>query len=442
MNGLRGKGGVLRGTAFAAVAAFCLSSPAAALDSKAPSNTDALPLVIRGQEVPSLLGENPLKLSAFTCKGESAVPLLFQVDEVNADGRVLPAEAAPRLLADEKPGVLDENDEIVLLLRDLQGECPSERLVQAQGKVTAVQVSAEYLKAPAWVYFLAGERGYVPSGGYVRYDAAKNLAATSAQSWGYLPQQPAITSLISYRDLRGREEEDLVDRLKVRFKIRALKSLVRLSIDEDDLEYALEGVRTGPVRVSREVTVTVKTVPGFTLHAFVRYEHYERLWRGHVRFRVPGLAALFLSSMDATFAHDFTDLRGLTLLTSGLPQGALIDGKMIEREKSILFGTEPWYFLSGGGLNQVTALDLDKGLDLRAGTLFIDDPAYEDPPEGTPGGVPTIGYQFLGWENLEARWYSFGANVATLRGFPEGGASGFYKTLHAPVTIKAGDGKK
>jgi len=425
-----------------ALGLWCLlASPAFALQTNSTSNASVLPLVLTGKQLQPLLGESLLRLSAFTCAAGKAKPLLFQVDEVNADGRIVSSEASggKGVAPDESPGVFDENDEFVVMLKDLEGECGGEQLSRVKGKLVSVRVGATFLKEPAYLYILSGERGFVPSASYVEYRAADNRVVTPGYGWGYLPDKPPITAFMSFRDLQGRGDENVVDRLKVRFNIRALRSLVRLRLDEEDLEYSLDGVRVGPVRVTREVTVTVKTVPGFTLKAFARYEHYERLWRGGVRFKVPAVAALFLTSMDVTFAHDFLNLRGLTLSTSGLAQGALVDGTMIEQERSIAFGPEPWYFVSGGGLNQVTALDLEKGLNLKGAALFVDDPEYDDPPEASRGGLPLVGYQFLGWENLQARWYTFGANVALLPGFPEGGATGFYRTLRAPFDVKAGE---
>ncbi len=200
-----------------------LASPALALETASTSNASVLPLVLTGKQLRPLLGESLLRLSAFTCAAGKARPLLFQVDEVNADGRIVPNESADRSIApDDSPGVLDENDEFAVMLKDLEGECGSEQLSRVRGKLVSVRVGASFLKELASLYILSGERGFVPSASYVEYHAADNRIVTPGYSWGYLPDKPPITAFMSFRDLRGRGNENVVDRLKVRFNIRAL----------------------------------------------------------------------------------------------------------------------------------------------------------------------------------------------------------------------------
>ena len=52
---------------------------------------------------------------------------------------------------------------------------------------------------------------------------------------------------------KGKENLDLLDRQKARFRVKTLGSLLTLNITEDDFDTTLEGVRAGPVRVVREV---------------------------------------------------------------------------------------------------------------------------------------------------------------------------------------------
>lgn len=129
-------------------------------------------------------------------------------------------------------------------------------------------------------------------------------------------------------DLEGASDQNVVDRLKVRFDVKALGSLIQLSIDEDDFDCRLESLRAGPVRVVREYLVYVTPLPGFKLKAYVTLYPL----RAHVAWP----AALFTSSLDVLFASDYTDLRGVRLSTSAFYREALLstDERLKLRGKS------------------------------------------------------------------------------------------------------------
>ncbi|MEW6776489.1 MAG: hypothetical protein AB1405_09370, partial [Bdellovibrionota bacterium] len=399
-----------------------------------PVSAEVLPAIVKGAQVPSLIGSKNKEVFAYACPKGALVPIPVQIDDVNAEGRILPDSGPGGLVADESPGVMDATDEIVVRVKDLAPACPPAALAQLNGKVSEAAIGASYFKEKLFVYLMVGGKGAsAPTD--LRYDPAQDTIHAPGYSWGYSLKQPCLYTVMNFLDLKGREKDDLSDRLRVRMKARALGSLIRLKIDEDEVICTLHGVRTGPLRVTRELMAVVSPLPGFTVNAAVSFIHYERFLQAWIRVKMPAPAALFVSSLDVAFAHDFTDLKGLRFSTSALPGGAVVDGRMIESERRIDIGPEPWYYLSGQGVNQITTLDMEAGLKLRAVNQFIDDPAYLEPPEEIPGCLPCLGYELLGWENMQARWYTFGAAFAFLKGFPEGGGSGYYKTLRTPFEI-------
>ena len=192
-----------------------------------------------------------------------------------------------------------------------------------------------------------------------------------------------------------------------------------------------------PIRVIRDVNLRVTPVPGLTINAFVIFTHYERYWDAVVHFKMPGPAAMFTSSLDVTFFQDFTNLNGVQFSTAALPKGALIDGRMLEMERSMAFGDNPWSQITGRGITFLTIIQYDQRLSLAGRVQFIDDPNHRSPPEDNVGASPLIGFELTNWENLKAQWYSFSAQEAFLTGFPEGGGNGFYQTMRTAPTVKS-----
>lgn len=133
---------------------------------------------------------------------------------------------------------------------------------------------------------------------------------------------------------------------------------------------------------------------------------------------------------------DFLDLRGVTVSTNSLPKGVLVDGAMIDQENNLSLGREPWIFISGNGINVLAYIDPDPKMDIEAAINFLDSASVIEPPEGTPGTIPKVGWLLNDWQNVKAGNYKFFAYYSTLPGFPEGGGSGFYKATHNPVDLK------
>lgn len=432
---------MLRKLTSALLLSGCLLAPgvAGAFRSKMPRNTAPFPVVIKGEQVPGLLGTSPLGLSAFTCHEGGVTPLVVQVDEVNPNGRVLPGSglAAGTLAADSEPGKIDANDEIVMMLKDLGEPCPEARLAKVQGRLVRVTARAPYLSDPGIIYLLAGDRALRPSREYVRYDPAGDLVGSSVISLGYLPGNASMLDRWISHEWKGRENVDLLDRQKARFRVKTLGSLLTINITEDDFDTTLEGVRAGPVRVVREVNVKVSPVPGLTIDSNLTYYHYERLWLGDVKFRMPKAAAAFTSSMDMIAVLDFAHNDGARVSTKKQPKGILVDGKMAAEEASLGLGDEPWY-LSTGGFTLVGYMDaVGDEFPVTPRARFIDDVTRAMPPEEIRGAKAEAGYEFIGMEKLEARTYHFIIVAALLPGFPERGGSGFYSVQRSPVTIEA-----
>lgn len=396
-----------------------------------------MPVILTGKNVAGLIGVSAAKLSAFRCESGSTAPLLYQIDEVN-NGRVVPNDASAQIPRDDTPGVIDEDDQIVFMLRDTGEACNTEQLSRARGTLITVKVETSMLKAPGFVYFLISDRGYVPSQTLVRYNPAEHLVETGAYTMAYDPKHPFQMHRFIMADLKGRANDDVMDRLKVRMIVKALGSIITLHFNEDDLESTLIGTRAGPIRVVRELNVVLRPVPGFAIPVNTALIHYERLYHAEISFTLPKAAALVLSSMSIDVGLDYRDLRGVRISTSGMREGALVDGSMIAQEQSFPLGDDRWFSINGLGVNHVAVLEFEKGLKLTPVAVFADSPEFKEPPEEYPGALPWVGYGLLGWQDLVANHpYAFKIDIAILPGFPDGGAVGAVRAIREGIKTTA-----
>ncbi len=415
--------------------ALPLRSQLHAEDKRSPlTNFSPRPVIITGKQVPELLGRKVDTLSMARCVSGVLGSLTYQIDERNPDGFIVPDTPNPKLKADDKPGTLDDNDEIVFMFRDTGPAC--DKLPEGVAEeIIPLRIDTPIFPQPRYVYALVNPARRPPMMPYVTYNAAKDRTVSPALEIGTMPSNVAMIDHVVFPNLKGRETENVLDRLKVRIVSKAVANLVTIRINEDDLKSTLWGIRVGPVRVSRHVNVVLTPVPGFTIPVTMETVQYDRLWEPKIYFTLPKSLAAFMTSQEMRFIVDFRDLRGMTFVTVVSPEGALIDGQTAESERDMGLGDERWFFVTGKGLNVLMMMYLGDNLKLKSEGIFVDSRDEVSPPESVPGSLPAAGFHFSGWENIKGGTYSFGGRIVTLPGFPEDGGSGWYRTYNAPIEI-------
>lgn len=398
-----------------------------AYNSKKPSIASVLPVVLSGADVPGMSGTRVDQVAVFACKSGKPAPIHSQVDELNEEERVVSRFGkAAKIAPDATPGVIDDNDQLVLMLSELGGRCTVEQMSMLQGTLLEAKIEASHLKEPVYAYILLGQEFPSPRA-LVRYTPGEDVVNSTAYAWGFAKDNPWLFNFMDLKDLQGNKpQRGVLDRAKARFKVNSVGKMMVLNFTEEDIESQLEGIRVGPVRIVRELDVELNFIPGLEPDANVTYYQYERALHFIVRFKLPAQAAMFLSSMELRVGFDFSDLRGLRFSTKALPQGALIDGQTIAGEEVIPFGDEPWFMMTGRGVNLVAGVDWPREINVEPNAFFIDDLKAANPPERVPGSMPMVGYVLTGWEGLDAKWYTVTGTLALLPGFPEGGGSGYF----------------
>ncbi|MEW6775941.1 MAG: hypothetical protein AB1405_06590 [Bdellovibrionota bacterium] len=401
----------------------------------------ALVRVIEGRLLGPFLDQPIANLRAYANYGQGLEAVPFQVDEKNAESEYVLDEIGSDP-ADEKPGILDENDELVVRLVD--AGLKSHQGLWPAGSKLARELE---LSDPS-----TGRRGYFYLFSFdsppplsplrpTRYDRERDELESDFLKVGFIKEHPFIFNWVSSSSFDKGKKENIVDRLKVRTKARALGELVTINLDEEEIRSSLKGVRVGPVRVIRVIGARAKIGPMPEIPFDINYLFSGRLVQVPVEFRLPASISEFLSELDIEIGIDFRDIRGSTFSTLAINKGTLVDGKLSPTEKSVLLGDEEWIMVNGRGMNLFGVIDLDRTLTLRKEVHFLDDPQSSRPPESVAGQLPEIGFRLLNWKSLEGgRAYSFHATVADLAGFPAGGGRGFYKAIHHPPQVSLGQG--
>lgn len=324
-------------------------------------------------------------------------PVPWQLDERDADGRWA-LDSGPEPTADNPPGVLDDNDEVLWMAADAGRAATPAELPDGDCRLAiAQQVDGE----KRWLYLIAGVAPAPRSSRrYVAYDAALDRIDAGRVVVGFGAPTPRFLAL---RNTDGAIGPNLLDRLKIRARARLL-ALIPLGRDEDDIEYWFSAWRAGPIRVLRREYLWVRLASWLRTPIFESETLVTRdAMTLPVRLRLNFPPTYFFSGIEVQAVLDFHDLRGWEVLAAGAPPTHVGAGRGPDGIAS------DWIALRGPDTALLLALELGDSLASLHPTLVYRDDGSREPPEARDGELPGIGYRLSRWSDIGEGWHWFAA---------------------------------
>ncbi len=354
------------------------------------------PLIIKGAKLKPLVGARIASFEVLAIRAGRLAPIPFQVDEVLPDGRyALPS--GPEPLADDSPGILDDDDEMVMMISDL-GERATDTATLPPGAVEIAMIDP-----------LSGERRYAYAAAvakpelspvdYVDYDDAKHQVESDHYRLGFTNELPTDYAPQS-RKHEGRP--NLIDRIKVRASAKILAGLIPFHLTEGDIRNRELAYRDGPVRVVRRLSHSVRLLLGIRSPQVASDDFFYRDFiENPFHVRLPWVPRLLFGDIVVQIYLDFIDLHGFRMVWSGMKDGGIEIGD--QRSQATVIDDPPpvdWIGFIGGGRVMVHTLTPTPDLRVIQRRLYYHDDLTPRPPENYPGEHPGVGYTMTGWENL------------------------------------------
>jgi hypothetical protein len=364
--------------------------------------------LVSGAQLACLRGGGEDALVAVACR-ERCEPVPFQLDERDAEGRLV-LDAGPYPDASDVIPGLDDNDEIVVMAADLgrparAGELPSSH-------PCAVAVHVVGASADGWFYVI-GTSPPAPRSPrrYVAYDASADVLTGRRVAIGFGAATPRALRL---RDRAGGVGRDLLDRLKIRASARFF-GFIPLGRDEDDIESRYVAWKVAAVRVLRREEKWVRLgfglrTPIFRTETTFYPDHVEL----PVRLRLNFPPAHFFGAIEVRALLDFADLRGWTVrIPGGGVELVVGDGpaqvpsglEELEVDSAALVGPQVAFVLS---------LDLGPSLASLRRTLLYRQDHRRHAPEEIRGELPALGFRLTNWDQIDRGHHAFTATSYAL----------------------------
>ncbi len=286
-------------------------------------------VIIKGEYLGPIQGMPISSLRLFSYKQGQFHVIPFQVDERDPSGEyVLPS--GPQVIEDVDKGVLDYNDELVLMARDAGDRAPNG---PGESFNTDKWIELELLDPidftqKAWVYVchFSEDPPALSSVDYVNYIPEKEQIFSENYGLGYGKGMVLYTDLF-YPDGNGGFGPDLLDRVKVRIKVKFLFNIIRISKSEDDFRAEVVSWKDGPVRVLRNVQNYVRILYNLSSPSvFSVSEYYSNYMFTPLQITIPfDLKWVFnkfgISDFTWNIYADLPGLEGGTICTNKNMQG-------------------------------------------------------------------------------------------------------------------------
>jgi len=404
-------------------------------------------IVIHGKQLPGMLGKKINTLSLLSGIGDRVVPIPFQVDEINSEGEwilpEIPPEAgrrARRTEHDDDQGRLDENDQLVFMIRDSGDRIPVAAYPSEARTVEEITLTDSMGTGRSWVYLASfASRPPVSDRDYVSYRPDHNLLVSVNYELGFSKEVP-----ISWSHLSFQGAPNMIDRLKIRFETKIFG--IRYRRNETHFKSHISSYKDGNVRVIRRVRSSIKINRLLrTPSASSESIYYDNAIVIPFRAKVPvSLKSLMgiISDMKTRGGADMQNLHGWTLRVNTDERWLTVDGTMDETEQSVKGDGATWFVLSGPPGAYLCRIILDRKWDgtpqellITTSFYYVDDDQAPDPPEHVPGQSPNVGFSMQGMEKLPKGTFYFYIIGYMIKDYREGVEQEYLDIMDRPVEV-------
>jgi len=383
---------------FAAAIGFFSALIALTTPSACASSRQWEPLLLRGYQLPQLLNTPVSRIEVLAVHGGKLNPIPFQVDSVLVGG-IFGLPQGPIPTTGGPIQGFGPNDEMSMMMFDL-----GERIANpAELPPSAVEITvADPLGgADRYAYAAVVKNPRLSPVRYVDYDPQHHIIRGGHYRLSLAHEFPDDFRV---QDDRGESSRNLISAFELRGVVTVL-NLLRFHLKEDDIDGSMLAYRAGPVRVIRRVGYRFRVFLGIYSPQISAVEFfYSDFAQVPFTMRMP-MRNLF-RDIQGRIAMDFVDLRGYSLLSSGLKRPIEIG----EHTADTIGATTPadWLALVGDGnlILEIFAPSSELGLIARRLYYRAEPPAPGANSQSAPIAA-AVGIETDGWQRLSGGSHRF-----------------------------------
>jgi len=354
-------------------------------------------VILAGKDLKAVNGAAIESLRLMALHNGKLAPIPYQIDEKMPNNEY--ALTRPDKSVDRDDGIFDDNDELVFMAKDAGDQGDPKAYGLAVKSCDEILLRDPASNDQGWAYLIAFVANPPPPSSvvYMRYqEFSDHDELTTPYYILRFPKNNVFMSDIVIREAAGGNNQDILDRIKMRSGVNMLGGVFSVDRTEEDFVHKVVGVLAGPLRVIRQTETRLTLVLSLKSPAAVVIGSFYPCC-----FQFPSMLSLpFRMDMIASdaFMRQGWDLNrnalGLKFYSNLCPQGVNLDGKMSPAERNLAASQETLLWALGTGPQGTFMF---KGIwnqkaPIKARLYYEDDLSRLEPPEEDPG-VMGIAYQ-------------------------------------------------
>lgn len=376
----------------ALVAAFALlaSSPLMANDISPARKLEVT--IVKGKQLPKLLNKETATYSVMALNNGQLQAIPFQFDDLNVKNLVY--VPGGKLKIQGKEGILEDNDELVFMYKDMGAKASDAEFKKVAGSmVSELEISENGTQRYAYIFKDNAQRSEKH---YAVYDQKTGLVSAETYSLQVSPKNILVWEDWKIKGFTGTPSApNVLDTMKVR--IKAKLGFLKATLHNSMIPVKTLAVKNGPVRAIVEADVSI-SILGIDLAKGGLSTTFTAQTIQYPLFVLFPKAAGALSALNIDVTLDYVDLQGSRYRTALGPKEPLITGSKEAgklREKYTTDLAHPWNAISTGkNWDMFFFFMTDKNFKPTLSAMYTDAAAGDDAnePERFPGSNSELGH--------------------------------------------------
>jgi len=371
-------------------------------------------IMIDGSELPNAVGYPIKEFSLAAIIDDEMEPIPFQIDEYNEGGAVY-FDGWDVPIAGSK-GVVDKEDKLLFIYKDAGSRRQDHH--RFDGDMIHEIVLTNSLGHSRYAYLVRNSR-LRSDEQYVRYSAEEALVETDFYSISYNKENHINWDDFSIVNYDG--DDNPFDALKIRIETGIITSFAKTELNNKDLVAIPKGVRSGPIRTTTQMELTMWFLKLPLLRISLQLHHSPNSLIYDVRSVMPKTRRSMLADPHIFISLEGNSLYGTELRTAlGPKTPGITDGKIDANEQEFIATgisiTKNWIWASTKrNLDFVAFFDYTGKQTEELSLHYNDDKDIVDLPERFPGQLPNVGYKIHSMP--ESGYFGFAVNIHMSNGY-------------------------
>lgn len=396
------------------------------------------PVVIRGREIPQIIGMQMDHLSLMVIYDGRMQPILFQMDDVNKEGFFYDPKS--RFSYQGTPGMIDDTDEIVFMYRDTGSDRYSPDFHQLADGTVLAELQFSGKSGNRYVY-LVKNNPLRAKGDYVSFGMTTGTADTT---FYYFESDP--DNILDYNNFKAKtgnmNNEIVIDNISIELSTGIFTDKIKIHLDSrDNIKGKFIGMNDGPVRATAIVQFKISYAKIPLMNIYTQYTLYDESIYIPIKLHVPGSDVLtkIMKNPKVDFILDWRNMQGAKVAFSGSPKNVafgVVDGKMSEFERQSDIDThDNWMWMdTGRGWNFFAFGKVPAEWEGKVRLVYEDNAKKTTRHEKFPGALPNIGFSIPKFDTKSLD-VDFLLSMTFALSDPNEKPESFYKEINNPPRI-------